>query len=993
MTSKPELNNIKKQEEQMQQTKKVENINDNSKRGVKGFLYSLFDYDRYILLREGINNACQSLFDKNLQRSSAQILVRNTKAYLISHIRDVQLNKNFIQQNTHYELQSGMLIHILGSHKHKFLYLSAQDSLNMIFSPKEMKEKIEKNKKETKEKFENERNLKGDLKKKYHEKFQKLFIPIQNNNSQPKIKNIIKKEIYEQMKLMCSFPLQDDELVKKTRSKFRENILFVSKKGTEDIQYQLCKHIAKENQAGFLKVDFSTFFPVIKESKTKQNNDNTNTSGNLFDSENSKNKENSNDFDVSDDLDILDDIEEDSDDFEQSKYDEDPNQDNEFEPGQLIKFVGTTLSLDTVLLLNGTQLATPKLGPLFGSVGFVQITFPNSNYVGVQFNNKLSSRNGHTLGGICEQGVGAFVRKKDLEKATGFVNKKIQMLLFLDTLFEFVQDQKNQPLLIYIRDPDLILFDFPEIYHFMQFKMKIVVNVKAIFIFAVSTDKWDYFVEVPNIQSSNIVSFIMPRMLETTKITNSDISETSRIPKYLDMVRRKFHKLVANWMDFQVVNSMRKIFTMIILLPPPTHFTSLIEWNNKVSRCLERKNAIHNRKLLNSLISECNVELDFHLKFANFEKKLNRNQIIRIIRNAISQNLLRNTFEKPNNEKVLLSKQDIQQGYQLYTLSKKNHAKKAVENEEDLDEFEKKWIPHIIKPDMTGVSFKDVAGLENEISALQEIVILPLKRPDLFQRGNLAKPLQGVLLVGAPGTGKTLVAKALATESQAHFINVSINNISSKHFGEAEKNVRALFTLAYKLSPSVIFIDDVDCFLNQRSSDHQESEGYKIKNSFLEFWDGMKSSEYERVIVVAATNRPQDLDDAILRRFSRQIFLDIPNKNEREKIIRLILKDEELEENFDFNRLAEETPGFTGSDLRNLSVLAAHQPIREILSKKLSKLSDISFRPLTLYDFQESIPLIVNFMNENQDSESYTELLKWRKKPQNLQEPYDQMFN
>ncbi|KAH9309542.1 hypothetical protein KI387_037453, partial [Taxus chinensis] len=184
------------------------------------------------------------------------------------------------------------------------------------------------------------------------------------------------------------------------------------------------------------------------------------------------------------------------------------------------------------------------------------------------------------------------------------------------------------------------------------------------------------------------------------------------------------------------------------------------------------------------------------------------------------------------------------------------------------NEFEKRIRPAVIPAGEVGVSFADIGALENVEEALQELVMLPLRRPDLF-KGGLLKPCRGILLFGPPGTGKTMLAKALATEAGASFINVSMSTITSKWFGEDEKNVKALFTLAAKVSPTVIFIDEVDSMLGQRTRVCEHEAMRKIKNEFMMNWDGLLTKPTERILVLAATNRPFDLDEAIIRRFER----------------------------------------------------------------------------------------------------------------------------
>ncbi|PKI56897.1 hypothetical protein CRG98_022726 [Punica granatum] len=257
--------------------------------------------------------------------------------------------------------------------------------------------------------------------------------------------------------------------------------------------------------------------------------------------------------------------------------------------------------------------------------------------------------------------------------------------------------------------------------------------------------------------------------------------------------------------------------------------------------------------------------------------------------------------------------------------------------------------------------------------------MLPLRRPDLFL-GGLLKPCRGILLFGPPGTGKTMLAKAIAKEAGASFINVSMSTITSKWFGEDEKNVRALFTLAAKVSPTIIFVDEVDSMLGQRTRVGEHEAMRKIKNEFMTHWDGLLTKPGERILVLAATNRPFDLDEAIIRRFERRIMVGLPTVENREKIFRTLLAKEQIEEGLDFKELATMTEGYTGSDLKNLCTTAAYRPVRELiqqerlkdLEKKQGAAEDknsevtrdtkeerkeervITLRPLNMEDFREA---------------------------------------
>jgi SpoVK/Ycf46/Vps4 family AAA+-type ATPase len=160
--------------------------------------------------------------------------------------------------------------------------------------------------------------------------------------------------------------------------------------------------------------------------------------------------------------------------------------------------------------------------------------------------------------------------------------------------------------------------------------------------------------------------------------------------------------------------------------------------------------------------------------------------------------------------------------------------------------------------------------LDDVKESLQEAVMLPLRRPDLFKCSGILKPCKGVLLFGPPGTGKTMLAKAITNEAGASFINVSASTITDVWFGQSEKSVRALFSLAAKVAPTDIFIDEVDSMLAQRGSNYEGNTMIRIKNEFMSHWDGLLSKPDTRVVVLGATNMPFDLDEAVIRRFQRR---------------------------------------------------------------------------------------------------------------------------
>jgi len=256
--------------------------------------------------------------------------------------------------------------------------------------------------------------------------------------------------------------------------------------------------------------------------------------------------------------------------------------------------------------------------------------------------------------------------------------------------------------------------------------------------------------------------------------------------------------------------------------------------------------------------------------------------------------------------------------------------KKQTTTEVALTKLENIVADNIVDPDDVNVSFSDIGGLESVKEALNELLILPIKRPDLFQNRKLASSPKGILLYGPPGTGKTLLAKAAAKECQVVFINLNWSTIMSRWFGESEQLSAAVFSLARKLQPCIIFIDEIDSFLRSRNSMENDASG-RVKALFLSLWDGLDSSEQNSIIIIGATNRPNDIDEAIKRRMPRRFLVDLPNVEQRERILQIILSGETLDEDVIIKTIAELTDKYSGSDLKELCRTASFAPIREYL--------------------------------------------------------------
>eukprot|EP01059_Diplonema_ambulator_P003080 TRINITY_DN1271_c0_g1_i1.p1 TRINITY_DN1271_c0_g1~~TRINITY_DN1271_c0_g1_i1.p1 ORF type:complete len:524 (+),score=130.06 TRINITY_DN1271_c0_g1_i1:103-1572(+) len=274
-----------------------------------------------------------------------------------------------------------------------------------------------------------------------------------------------------------------------------------------------------------------------------------------------------------------------------------------------------------------------------------------------------------------------------------------------------------------------------------------------------------------------------------------------------------------------------------------------------------------------------------------------------------------------------------------------------------LSKHDQKHIEAILKdvvdPKDLHVRWEDVTGCEASKQHLKEAVVLPMLRPDLFE--GLRTPPKGVLLFGPPGNGKTMLAKAVATECNATFFNISASSITSKFVGESEKQVRSLFSAARKLQPSVIFIDEIDSMLTSRkSSEHDASR--RLKTEFLVQMDGAGSNADDRILILGATNRPFELDDAALRRMPKRVYIPLPDKETRKGLIASKLKGEKA--TLDISALLQITEGYSGSDLASLCSEAAMYPLRDIPQSKMATADPSTVRAITLEDFKAASKVI-----------------------------------
>ena len=339
----------------------------------------------------------------------------------------------------------------------------------------------------------------------------------------------------------------------------------------------------------------------------------------------------------------------------------------------------------------------------------------------------------------------------------------------------------------------------------------------------------------------------------------------------------------------------------------------------------------------------------------DYEKNMKRD-IAQMVRDAEESNKKKDYFIPQNNNNSNSSRQNYNNANNNVnnnfnnTNNNTNNTNKKDDKAIVTNDLRDKILSEIVesKPD---VKFDDVVGLKEAKQILKEIIIIPNLRPDLFT--GLRSPPRGLLLFGPPGTGKTMIAKAVATECKCTFFSISASSLTSKYLGESEKLVRALFQLAYEMQPSVVFIDEIESILSKRKEGENDAMK-RLKTEFLIQFDGVGSSEENRVLIIGATNRPFDLDPAVIRRLPKRVYVGPFNDEEKKGFIKKIISQNKCNiTDEQFLQIAKMCNNYSNSDLKELCREAAYEPLRELNTTSLQKVDEL--RPIVFEDFNKAV--------------------------------------
>uniref|UniRef100_A0A0D9X2T3 AAA+ ATPase domain-containing protein n=1 Tax=Leersia perrieri TaxID=77586 RepID=A0A0D9X2T3_9ORYZ len=624
-----------------------------------------------------------------------------------------------------------------------------------------------------------------------------------------------------------------------------------------------------------------------------------------------------------------------------------------YKKGDRVRYIGPLQSTGSIL--------AGHRAPEYGLQGEVRLPFEEneSSKVGVRFDKKIPGGIDLGVDSLCLDGPGWEDRAKHP----------------FDVIYEFASEEsQDSPLILFLKDAEKMCGNS---YSYHGLKNKLEIFPAGVFIVG-SQIQADSRKDKLNSGSPFLTKF--PYSQAILDLT------------FQDSFGRVNDK---NKEALKTAKHLTKLFPNKVTIQTPQDESELSQWKQLLDRDVELLKAKANTSKIQSFLTRNGLECaDIETAACVKDRILTNECVDKIVGYALSHQFKHGTISTHEKDGLLaLSGESLKNGVELLDSMqgdpKKKSTKKSLKDVATENEFEKRLLGDVIPPDEIGVSFEDIGALENVKETLKELVMLPLQRPELFSKGQLMKPCKGILLFGPPGTGKTMLAKAVATEAGANFINISMSSIASKWFGEGEKYVKAVFSLASKIAPSVIFVDEVDGMLGRRENPGEHEAMRKMKNEFMMNWDGLRTKDKERVLVLAATNRPFDLDEAVVRRLPRRLMVNLPDASNRKKILSVILAKEDLADDVDLEALANLTDGYSGSDMKNLCITAAHCPIREILEREKKERisaeaenrplppprSSSDVRPLRMKDFKHAHEQVCASITS--DSRNMSELIQW----------------